>query len=98
MTSVSTVQNGMLICSASSRASARVRASGSRRRCSMAACTSCQETLVGLMRSAPHDKADVAFGQILLDIGQALIEEDVVTKIRMGEVGDAREVDHQRQA
>ena len=51
-----------------------------------------------LMRSAPHDKRDVASCQVGFNIRQALIEKNIVPKIGVREVRYAGKVNYQRQA
>src|ERR1700733_15402787 len=56
-----------------------------------------QQLLVRLMRSPSHDKRDVARRKIRFDVRQALIEKRIVPKIGVGEIGDPRKINNQRQ-
>ena len=41
-----------------------------------------------------HEEGDVPSLEVVLDVGEALVEEGVVTQVRVREVGDGGEVDY----
>ena len=51
-----------------------------------------------VIRRTPHDERNVALRQIGFDIWQALVQENVMSQICIGKVGDGRKINEQRKA